>query len=79
MQRVAHSNAESSAGAAIEAINPPRSEVATGLLGGALEGQDEDSDGDGDGDDDSKDGSDVKLNGELKKGNTDSESTSPDH
>ncbi|KAL1649348.1 hypothetical protein SLS61_006456 [Didymella pomorum] len=53
---------KSSSGTAIAAVNPPKPAVATGLLGGALEGQDED----GDGDDNSKDGGDVKLNGELK-------------
>lgn len=45
-------------------VNPPKPAVATGLLEGTLEGQDEDGGGDGD----SKDGGDVKLNGEFENG-----------
>ena len=52
---------ESSTGSAIDAINPPKPAAASGLLQGALEGQDED----GDDDDDSKDGTDLKSNGEV--------------
>ncbi|KAF2095904.1 methionine aminopeptidase 2-like protein [Rhizodiscina lignyota] len=59
---------ESSAGAAIAAVNPPKPASASGLLQGVLEGEDED----GDDDDDDKIGADLKsgdqpTNGKKKK------------
>ncbi|KAK2865418.1 hypothetical protein FQN49_003596 [Arthroderma sp. PD_2] len=49
---------ESSTGNAIAAVNPPKPAAASGLLQGALEGEDED----GDDDDDDKDRTDLKSN-----------------
>jgi methionyl aminopeptidase len=52
--------AESSTRAAIAAVNPPKPAAATGLLHGALEGEDED----GEDDDDDKLGADLKSGGQ---------------
>ena len=52
--------AESSAGVAIAAVNPPKPAAASGLLHGALEGEDED----GEDEDDDKHGADLKSGGQ---------------
>jgi methionyl aminopeptidase len=46
-------------------VNPPKPAAATGLLQGALEGQDEDGDDD---DDEEKSGADLKLDGQPSNG-----------
>lgn len=60
----ADKHAESLAGVAITAANPPKPAAASGLLGSALRKQDED----GDDDDDSRDGTDLKYNTGIKNG-----------
>ncbi len=63
MEAVQTTRAES-ASAAIAAVNPPKPAAPSGLLQGALEGEDEDGkDDDDDDDDDDKIGADVKSGG----------------
>ena len=64
MEAVLTTRAES-ASAAIAAVNPPKPAAASGLLQGALEGEDED--GKDDDDDDDKIGADVKSGGPPNK------------